>query len=586
MNMAIDFEENSTSIGDYIAVLRRRKKQLLYPAAITFFIVLLVALLWPATYRSSATILIEEQSIPQDFVQSMITTFANQQIEIIRQRTMTLKNIMDLVDNYNLYDKDEMKRKTRTEIAGEFKDDVKVGLVNAQVIDPRSGRPTEATIAFTLSYEHGNASKAQKVANELVNLYLNENLKNRSEKAQGASEFLEAEAKSLEIVLVDLETKLAAFKQENEGSMPEAYVYNQSIIERTERELLEITSRKNELEKRRLSLSSDLAQASPYAPTVLSSGEQVLSDYDRLKSLKSEFTRKSALYSEEHPDISRLKREIAELEESMGGGLLPKDIAEQVRGEQVILDGLNQKYESDHPKVVAQQKIVDELSNQSSAESSVESTEVAPDNPSYVFLSTQLKTVEAEEKALIEKSEVLSNKISDYEERIARTPMVEQEYNNLKRNYRNAQAKYEEINAKKLGADVARNLEQDRKGQRFVLIEPPALPEEAASPKRVIIILVGFVLSGVVGLGFVLVAEAMDPGLRGEKAITDLTGVAPLVSVPYIFTEDEDKSSTRHMYYLFIGIILLGLLGLLGIHLFYKPIDVIWFILMRKFGLE
>jgi uncharacterized protein involved in exopolysaccharide biosynthesis len=585
MNMAVEFEEDTKSIGDYINILRRRKKQLLIPAAVAFLIIVIVTVLWPPTYRSSATILIEEQSIPQDFVQSMITTFANQQIEIIRQRTMTLKNIMELVERYKLYDEAELKRKTKTDIAEEFKEDVSVRLVNAQVIDPRSGRPTEATIAFTLSYDHQNAAKAQKVTNELVNLYLNENLKNRTEKAQGASEFLESEAKTLAETLAALESKLAEFKQINQGAMPEVYTYNQSVVERTERELLEIQTRLNELEKRRLTLDSDLAQASPYAPTVLASGEQVLSDYDRLKSLKSEYRRKSAIYNQDHPDVKRLEREIVDVEKKLGGKISKADYAEQVKIEQDKLSMLTKKYKTDHPQVMAQQSIVQEMIDEETSGNRVE-IDLAPDNPSYVFISTQLETVKAEERALKEKSEILKQKIVDYDERVAKTPMVEQEYNKLRRDYLNAQTKYEEITAKKLGADVARNLEQDRKGQRFILIEPPALPEEPQSPKRIQIILIGFIVSGIVGLAYGLVAEAIDPGVRGEKSILEIVGSAPLVAIPYIYTDDEDTTDNRYRYYALLAILLFVIVVLLGVHFLYKPLDVIWFVLERRLGLS
>ena len=361
MNMAVEFEEEGKSLGEYLAVLKRRKKQLIIPVLVTFIVIALIAVLWPPTYRSAATILIEEQEIPKDLVRSTITSYANQQIQVITQRTMTLKNIMSLVEKYELYDEAELKRRPKTDIAKEFQDNVKLDLVSAEVVDPRSGRPTEATIAFTLSYDHKNPSKAQKVANELVSLYLNENLKSRTEKSESTSAFLKSEAASLSQNLKNLESRLATFKEQNEGSLPELYQYNLSIIERTDREILENSLRYKELEKRKLQIEGEVSQVSPYAPTVLATGERVLSDYDRLKALESDYRRKVAVYSDNHPDVSRLKREIDNLKNMLGKGLSAEDQAKMIRDEQDVLSDLKQKYTSDHPKVVAQQRVIEQL---------------------------------------------------------------------------------------------------------------------------------------------------------------------------------------------------------------------------------
>ncbi|MGK0442575.1 MAG: hypothetical protein ACJA0N_002387, partial [Pseudohongiellaceae bacterium] len=413
--MVTEFEEDSKSLSDYVAIIKRRQKKMVLPMVVTFLITLMAIILWPSVYMASATILIEEQEIPKDMVRSTITSFAGQQIQIITQRTMTLKNIMGLVEKYELYDEDELKRKTRTEIAEEFRDDdVRLDVVSATVVDPRSGRPTEATIAFNLAYHHGDPLKAQKVTNELVTLYLNENLRSRTEKTTNTSEFLKSESLALSGQLEELESLLAQFKRDNEGSLPELYQYNLSIIERTERELIDNSLRIKELEKRKIQLQGELVQLSPYAATVLPSGERVLSDYDRLKALESDYRQKSAVYSSQHPDVIRLEREIAVLKTSLGGGLDPKDQAELLRAESNKLEQLVDQYKQDHPKVVAQQRVVDDLANSNMNYGSASAADVAADNPAYIFQNTQLQSAEIEIKILAEKNEELAVKMQRY----------------------------------------------------------------------------------------------------------------------------------------------------------------------------
>jgi len=97
--------------------------------------------------------------------------------------------------------------------------DIGLKMISADVIDPRSGRPTSATIAFEVSYTSGSADSAAKVANELTTLYLNENLNNRTQLARDAATFLEAEGDRLSRQIADLEVKARSFQGQE---LPEA----------------------------------------------------------------------------------------------------------------------------------------------------------------------------------------------------------------------------------------------------------------------------------------------------------------------------------------------------------------------------
>ena len=78
---AFELEEETRSLRDYINLLRRRKRAMAYAAASVMAVVVLVAFLWPATYRSESIILIEQQDIPPNLVQTTITSYAQQRIE-------------------------------------------------------------------------------------------------------------------------------------------------------------------------------------------------------------------------------------------------------------------------------------------------------------------------------------------------------------------------------------------------------------------------------------------------------------------------------------------------------------------------
>jgi succinoglycan biosynthesis transport protein ExoP len=584
MNAYLEMEENTKSLADYIAIVRRRWKKMIAPALAVFVLMFLIAMLWPATYRSTATILIEQQQVPQEFVRSAITSYANEQIEVITQRIMTLNNVFEIINKYEVFTESELRRGSRTDIYQEFVGAVKRAQIKSEIIDQASRQKLEATIAFTLSFEHKNPKIAQAVANELVNLYLNENLKQRQEKSSSTSQFLKAEASAVKKQIAEIEEKISDFKIRNEGAMPELYQYNLSVIERTDNEISVISQRLSEIEQRELKLESDLAQQTPYAPTVAADGKLILGDYDRLKSLKAEYAKKRVAYNADHPDIVRLQREIKTLEATLGTTM--NDLSDQLRTERDMLQGLKQKYSTNHPEVVKQSEVVKALEKEVAASKGIpDAVKDRPDNPAYVMLKTQLDAARAEKSALLQRQEALRKKIADIEALVMKTPTIEKEYKQLSLDLINATAKYQEITAKEMSSQISLNMETERKGERFTLIEPPILPEDPVSPNRPVLVLLGFILALVAGVGSIAVREMLDSSLRGAKAVAAVMNTEPLVTIPYFVIDAELKEGLERRYKILIGLVVAGIVVLLLVHFAYKPLDVIWYVVQRKLGL-
>lgn len=588
MNEMISFENDemdSKSIADYIAVFKRRHKIIKRVISIFCFIGLLATILWPATYRSTAVILIESQDVPPDLIRSTITSYAIQRIEEIKQRIMTTSNIISIAQRFELYTEGEFKRYTRTEISKKFRDNLIVEPISADVIDPRSGNPTKAVIAFKLSFDGKDPQKVYKVSNELITLYLNENLRGRTEQSNSTSNFLSDEIKSINDQLKEQEEKLAKFKEENQGSLPELNNYNMSIVDRSQQNLIEINTRLQQLDSRKIELESQLAQLNPSAPTILSDGKAVLSDSDRLKALQSEYRHKSAIYSSDHPDIIRLNREIESLQKLLGIAGSEKDIAKQLQTAQEQLAQAKGTYTSDHPEIRKLTEQVEYLKSEL-ATGSGKPVELVPDNPSYVLLDTQLKAVDSEIASLSPKLNELRSVIAHHEQLLSKAPAVERDYQTLLRDYDNTRLKYREISEKQMHADLGKNLEVERKGERFTLIQPPEIPEEPVSINRFVIAFLFFFLAIVAGLVGGILAEKIDSKIYGEKSIEAIIGMTALVSVPY-YVEPIDKSLQKKQQLTIISLIVLSFVLLLAaFHFFIKPLDVTWYLVLHKLGLH
>ena len=549
------------SISDYLVMARRRIKPLLITAFTVFCLAVLAAVLWPPTYRSSATILIEEQEIPEDMVRSTITSYADQQIQVIRQRVMTLDNIMAITDKFALYTPEERASTPRTQIAEEFDQAVNLDVISADITDRRSGRQQQATVAFNLSFDNRDPKKAQQVTNELVNLYLNENLRTRAEKTRSTESFLREEATALNQQLTNIEDKLAQFKQQNKDALPDSFQFNVQNLRRLESQLQGLQGSSRQLRTREMELRAQLAQTNPYAPIVLSTGETVLADVDRLKALQAEYRNKAAMYNANHPDIKRLRKEIDTLSAKVGHAGDQEELRRLLMERQTELAQLQGQYSPGHPDLVAKQRLVQQLEEQV-AMSESGGSQAAPDNPAYIYLTNQLSTVRMERANIDREAQDLVKEIEALNQAVYKAPAVEKEYAQLQRDLEITRAKYLELNATLREAELAGALEKDRKGQRFTLLEPPELPVVPVRPNRLALLLVGTMLAGAAGLGMMILAEALDDSLRSVKDLTAATGTAPLASITYIKTPRERSRDRPARRAFIIGIALLVLIAL------------------------
>lgn len=580
------YQQDQPDLVEYIIALKRWKGRALLVALLVAGIGLGVAFGLPAIYKSKGTILIEQQEIPKELVQSTITTFADQRLQVIKQRVMTTTNLMSLIERYNLYT-DERKEEPIEIVLQQMRDeDIQLEPLQVDIVDSRTGRATTATIAFTVSYSSKSPDLAQKVANELVTLYMNENLKSRTEMAEETSVFLAEEAENLKREISTLEEQLAKFKEENVYNLPELRELNLSLMDKSERTIQDLESQIRMLDERVIYLESELSQLSPYSTSFTDTGQRILAPEDRLKSLESQYVQLVASYSEEHPDVVRMKKEIDALMVEVGASSGVKELRQLLQDKRGELAATREKYSDQHPDVKRLEGLVKRLEDQlATAEAAPRgSVKLAsdPDNPAYVQLKARLVAAREERKSLEERLAAQKDKVTDYESRLTAAPQVERQYRALTRDHDTAAQKYAELKAKLTQAKMAESLEAERKGERFTLIEPPLLPEEPVSPNRMAISLFGFILALGMGIGTVALSEALDSTVHGGKGVAKILRAPPLAVIPYIETT-RDRRRKRVLRMLLIGVLVAaGLIVLALIHVFVMPLDVIWFKLLNK----
>lgn len=575
------------SLQDYVAIFHRRRTLIVLAGGILLVLSLAAALLWPATYKSMATILIEEQEIPPELVHSTITSYADQRIETIKQQVMSRTTLWKVVEQYNLYP-DLRRTNPAEEVVKRFTKEIEVEVISADVVDKRTQHPTKATIAFTVAYQSNSPDLAQQVANELTSLFLGQNLKSRERQAQEATSFLQQEAENLSTHIGEVDEKIATFKHRASGALPELMPLNLQLMSQSDRELLDIDQQIRTLEERKNYLEGELATIKPNTPIMSVTGERILDSAERLRALHAEYAGASANQSPEHPDILKMKQEIEALEKETGQRPEIEEASKQLIDARATLAASSKRLGSDHPDVVQARRTIKALEQQvrQLGSASLRKPMLRPENPAYINLQAQLNSATSSLDALRATRTAVKLRLQDYAGRLERTPEMEPDYLFLTRDRDTSGQKYQDIRSRLLEAKVSEGLEVQRKGERFSLIDPPSLPEKPDKPNRPAIVLLGFILALAGGIGSGAAAESLDHSIRTPEQLAQLTQLSPLAVIPFMPNEEDlSRAVTRRRLLKGAGVgALVTILALL--HLFVMPLDVLWFAALRRFGIE
>jgi uncharacterized protein involved in exopolysaccharide biosynthesis len=546
----------------------------------------LLAFLLPPKYNSSATILIEQQEIPQELVRSVITSFADQRVQIISQRVMTTQNLLSLVDRYDLYH-DIRAKEPREVIIKKMREDIGMHMISADVIDPRSGRPTQATIAFAVSYTSGSPETALKVANDLTSLYLNENITSRTQASQQTATFFSEEAARQQARIAELDRALADFKKLHHEELPELAQLNIQNAERTEQDLRDAENRITAYDAQRVLLQAQLATISPNTEVYSDTGQRVFGPEDRLKALRSQLAGLKGKYGPEHPDVITTEHEIEGLQKEVEGQDGTADRLRQLTEVRAELAAAVKKYSPEHPDVIRLKRVVESLEKAVAEDSNAPPARAAEkhaDSPAYLQVKGSLDSVTVDRAAAIKRRDELRAKYDDYEKRMAQSPEVERQFREMARSLESAQSKYQEILSKQTETQVSEKLESERKGEKFTLIEPPQAPEKPISPNRPLILIAGLILSVGLGIAAVVARESLDASVRGPSDIRQLLQVPALASIPMIVTRADLRRRRRISLYSWGSSAAALLAGIVCVHFFYRPLDVLWSVVLRRLG--
>lgn len=517
---------------EFLEIFLRRKWLIVFSILFILFGASVYCVVTPERFKSSTTILVVPQRVPENYVKSTISIRIEDRLGTIKQQVMSRTRLVAVMDELGLF-KEARKKQPVEEVVDEMRKRITIEVRH--------------TDAFTLSFVHENRQAAMLTTSRLASFFIDENLKNREQQAVGTADFLESQLQETKKKLEEQEDRVKRYKSAYMGELPQQLQANLAVMSRLQDQLKANADAIRSAQDRRMftesqigTLESQAASIEAQARAASGGGETAAAEpvspsdpaapyLPELNAKRARLADLSTKYTDRYPEIRRLKEEVARLE---------KQVAD-ARGNPTPAQGATGEPASRPPAPLA--------ANPASP--------LSREREEIRRLRTVLTGLDLEIQSLKKESGEIRKSVAGMEARVERSPKREQEMISLTRDYDNLKRSYDELLKKKLDADISQNLEKRQKGEQFQILDPANLPEEPFIPNRPKVFGIAVLAALLIGFGGAIGLETIDPSVRGAKEFRHFSELPILASIPSIHDKTYAKKVGRRRAAVFGGLI-------------------------------
>ncbi len=500
---------------DYIDVLRRHRAWMLGPLFASLVISVVVAFLWPDTYRSSAMIRVIPSQVSERMAPQVINAEMSQRVSSMANEILSRTALTNIINSLQLYPRDR-KRLPNEDVVENMRKDIKIGAVGLLAT-----QQSERVNAFRISFDYSDRILAQKVCSELVSKFIDANLRTQQTQMTSADDFFKEQLDTRKKRLEDIDLRLTAFRVQNQGRLPEQITATVNQLQAMENRMSNLNSGiqraaqdKMLLESRLSILKDQLRQSSQ--PITQQSEQREMRERvtnDRLAGIERDIismeTNIAAMleqYRENHPDVQRRKSELAVL----------KRRRDSIAAEDEAKKAAPAPVEKPRSLSAGQIREVREIEAQIAAtQSMIESKRVETEN-----LQRDYNAAAAQSRSL--------------QGQITAMPVGEAKYDELLRERALAKEQYEETSKKAEISNVQVQLTNRKQSETLELLDPANTPQQPTEPNRYMIVGSGMAIGALIGMFIVAAREMKDTTLKSLKDVRAYTQLTVLGSVPLL----------------------------------------------------
>jgi polysaccharide chain length determinant protein (PEP-CTERM system associated) len=482
--------------ADYLAMLRRHWVMILVCTLVGGPLAYGVSRVLPVKYKSQTLVLVEQQSVPTEYVKSIDTSDISQRLSSMQQQIMSRSRLEPIIRQYGLYSSD-VNKVSMEELVARLQKAIEVTPV-LPMAETRSTQLPGFNIAVTLD----TGRTAQEVCTAVTSMFIEENLKSRQQHSEETTQFLSQQLVDAKAALDEQDAKLAAFKSHYMGSLPDEEQTNLNLL----------TGLTSQLDAASQALAR-AQQDKSFAETMLSqqvaawqasqTGHNPATLEQQLIALQTQLASLQARYTDDYPDVIKTKADIAAL----------------------------------------QKKMTEE--NQAGSQMSSKETKSTVEPPQIQQLRAQVHGYDQAIAAKAKEQEQIKQQIGLYQSRIQSSPAVEQQYKELTRGYQTALDSYNDLLKKRQESSMATQLEHDQQGEQFRVLDPANLPDKPSFPNRPLFALGGVGGGLALGLGLSFLMEMKDSSFKTERDVEVALQLPVLAMVPAIESLSSKKKKVH-----------------------------------------
>jgi polysaccharide chain length determinant protein (PEP-CTERM system associated) len=475
------------TIEDYVGILRRRWWQLVIPAVIGAVLAYAVSIFLPSQYTSETVVLVEGQVVPDSIVKPNGGD-VNERLATMQEEILSRTRLQQIIDKFQLY------RETKRHIPPEEQIVLLRKSITVSPVRPMAETRANGLPGFTVSATANQPLLAEEICTEITSFFMHQNVLLRERRAEETTDFLNKQLNDAKAKLDAQDSKLADFQRRYMGELPDETQTNFSLLSGLTSQLEATSQALSRAQQDKIFTEAMLSQQETTAK-LSQSGSSPDTLQKQLGTLEEELAGLRLRYTEEHPDVLKVKAEIARV----------------------------------------QQKMQNETSAMSPQVPSAPEKEIlAADTPQAKQLHAQLFQINQTIRERTAEQARLQQEFSKVQAKLQLSPAISQEYKALTRDSQTALNVYNDLLKKHSDSEMATDLERRRQGEQFRVLDPPSLPEKPSSPNRPFYGIAG--LMGGLGLGLLVafVLEIQDTTLRNEPDVDRILKLPTLAMIPVI----------------------------------------------------
>jgi len=422
----------------------------------------------PKKFKSSTVVLVEQPTVPIDIVKPVVNDDLNHRLSSMSEQVLSRSRLQPIIEKLNLYP-GERNQADREDVVNRLRKTIDV-----ELMQPMAGSENKQPPGFHVSVTFGDPHQAQQICTEITSMFMEQNVKRREQQSVATTDFLSQQLNEAKAKLDEQDAKLAEFKRRNIGSLPEEEQTNLSLLNGLNTQLDATTQGISRAQQEKVATETLLSSQESIWKAMQTGQKNPETQEQQLAVLQDQLTALLSKYTPEHPDVIKLKAQIEEVKKRI----------EADPGSKVAPTQANLR-----------------------------------EPPQLQQLRAKLKQDELNIVDLTKRQNQIQEQIRILQGRVQSSPMVEQQFKELTRNYQTALDMYNDLLKKRTNSAMATDLEHQQESETFRVLDSPSLPESPSFPKPWMFIGGGIGGGFALGLGIMYLLAMVDKTMYTEQDV-------------------------------------------------------------------